>query len=98
MKKFNKEKMYGIYREVFPTLENLINYLKGDFCDGELLTIAADYNCFIDFYEKWGNDIDDDDLSEFDMNMLLFMKDDLIQSNYHVTVNADKIPSLDAYK
>lgn len=93
MEFLDKEKLVKVYREVFPTPNDLVTYLKYD-DDLELLTIASDYNCFIDFYEKWGSDIDDDDLNEFDSMMLSFMKTDLEECNYKVTIKDDYLSAI----
>ena len=79
----DKEKLVGVYREVFPTATDLVEYLKYDGTDdGEFLTVAPDYNCFIDIYEKYGDDDFDDDYS-----ILLLMKKDLEQLNYKVKID-----------
>ena len=88
MEFLDKEKLVKGYREVFPTPNDLVTYLKYD-DDLELLTIASDYNCFNDFYEKWDDDIDDW-LGAFDLFMLLNMKKDLEQLNYKVDIKEYK--------
>lgn len=90
----DKVKMMKVYREVFPTPNDLVTYLKYNDEDGEFLTIASDYNCFIDFYEKWGSDIDDDDLNEFDSMMLSLMKADLEELNYKVTIKDNYLTAI----
>ena len=83
----DKEKLIDAYREVFPTPNDLVEYLKYDGTDdGEFLTVASDYTCFIDIYEKYGDDdFDDDD----DYDILLLMEKDLEGLNYKVEIDND---------
>lgn len=85
MEKIDLEKLMDAYRGVFPTPNDLVEYLKYDGTDdGEFLTIATDYNCFNDIYEKYG----DDDFDETDdYNILLLMKRDLVRLNYKVKID-----------
>lgn len=84
MEKIDLGKLFDAYREVFPTPNDLVEYLKYDGTDdGEFLTIAADYTCFNDIYEKYGDDdFDDDD----DYDILLLMEKDLEGLNYKVDI------------
>lgn len=76
-------KLFDAYREVFPTPNDLVEYLKYDGTDdGEFLTIGTDYTCFNDIYEKYGDDDFDDDY-----NILLLMKKDLEELNYMVSID-----------
>ena len=85
MEKIDLEKLIDAYRWVFPTPNDLVEYLKHDGTDdGEFLTVATDYNCFNDIYEKYGDDdFDDSD----DYNILLLMKRDLVRLNYKVKID-----------
>lgn len=87
MEMIDKEKLMDAYREVFPTPNDLVEYLKYDGTDdGEFLTVASDYTCFIDIYEKYGDDdFDDDD----DYDILLLMEKDLEGLNYKVEIDND---------
>lgn len=91
---FSKLLLMNAYKDVFPTPNDLVEYLKYDGDDdGYFLSVAPDYNCFIDIYEKYCFDIDDDDLDEFDYNILLLMKKDLEELNYMVSIDNDNILS-----
>lgn len=85
MEKIDLGKLFDAYREVFPTPNDLVEYLKYDGTDdGEFLTIGTDYTCFNDIYEKYGDDdFDDDD----DFKILFLMKIELERLNYKVNID-----------
>lgn len=80
-----EDKLMKVYRKVFPKPTDLVEYLSYN-NDGEFLTIDPDYNCFIDIYEKWGEDISDDDLDEFNLTILMIMSIDLLNCSYKVEI------------
>lgn len=96
MEKIDLEKLMNAYRGVFPTPQDLVEHLKHDDTDdGEFLTVATDYNCFNDIYEKYGDDdFDDDDLDGFDVTILMIMSIDLLNCGYKVEIKKDSLTAI----